>query len=355
MILIYIYSILLIIAILTWLSAQKSNNTYKSLLITVIVVVRNEEKNIIRLLESIKQQTHKNFEVIIVDDQSTDQTAKLIQEFNLDNLKLISLSTEERGSSPKKAGIEKAIGLANGRIIYSTDGDCVLPPEILEIYAENFSNPKIQFIAGPVTFFNEKTLWNKLQTVEFSSLIGTAAIAFFLKKPIMSSAANLAYRKEAFLAVNGYDGNKSLASGDDEFLMNKINQHFPCSSLFIKDKNCIVKTSATKNIQHFYQQRKRWASKWSSSINWASILTAIFIFAVNAATIYYMVTGSWNLLIIRYVPEAIFLAIVLWFLDRKDSIIFIPLTQVLYPFYAVFFGLISLKPKNYQWKNRDLH
>lgn len=354
MILIYIYNILLIVAILSWLSARKPKYSYKSQLITVIVVVRNEEKNIIRLLESIKQQTYQNFEVIIVDDQSTDQTASLIQEFKLDNLKLISLSQGERGNSPKKSGIEKAIKLARGAIIYSTDGDCVLPPRILEIFAANFSNPKTQFIAGPVTFFKEKTLWNKLQTVEFSSLIGSAAVAFFLKKPIMSSAANLAYRKEAFLTVNGYEGNKSLASGDDEFLMNKINQHFPNSTLFLKDKNCIVKTSATKNIQHFYQQRKRWAGKWSSSINWVSIVTAIFIFAVNAATIYYLLTGNWSLLIIRYVPEAIFLAIVLWFLDRKDSIIFIPLTQLIYPFYAVFFGLISLKPKSYQWKNRDL-
>lgn len=354
MILLLIYSIFLLMATLIWWTNSQQPHLKNSEKVTAVIVVRNEEKNILTLLDSLKKQTYSNFEVILVDDNSTDKTVKLTENFNLKNLKLLHLTSAERGKSPKKAGIEKAIRNAEGSIIFSTDGDCKLPPKIIENYAGIFSNSKVHFISGPVTFMNENTLWNNIQIVEFSSLVGSAAVAMFLKNPIMSSAANLAYRKTSFLDVNGFDGNTELASGDDEFLMNKIQKAYKDSVIFVKNKECIVETKASENLTQFYHQRKRWAGKWGASINLTSKITAVLIFAINALTIYFAAKGDWEVLLFRFLSEFIFLGSILFFLNKKSSIWFIPITQLFYPFYVVFFGLISLVPNQYEWKGRKL-
>jgi glycosyltransferase involved in cell wall biosynthesis len=354
MTLLFIYSLFLLVATLIWHYAPRQPHLKGYEKVSAIIVVRNEEQNIVTLLESLKKQTYSDFEVIVVDDGSDDSTVNLIQNFNLKNLKLLHLTNDERKNAPKKAGIEKAIRNAEGSIIFSTDGDCILPPKIIENYAGFFSNPKVHFISGPVTFIKEPTLWNNIQIVEFASLVGSAAVAIFLKNPIMSSAANLAYRKTSYLEVNGFQENDGLASGDDEFLMNKIHKTYKDSVIFAKNKECIVETKATENLTQFYNQRKRWAGKWGASISWVSKITAVLIFVINAITIYFAMSGNWEILLFRLITEFIFLGSVLHSLNKKSSIWFIPITQLFYPFYVVFFGLISLIPREYEWKGRKL-
>lgn len=354
MILLIAYSLFLLLATVLWLSARTPGGEYSGERVSAIVVVRNEEENIVQLLESFRVQTHENLEVILVDDQSTDQTVAYAESVALPNLRILRLEEAERGTAPKKAGIEKAMKEATGSLIFTTDGDCVLPAGLIGSYAGLFSDPAVQMISGPVTFTREKTLWNQLQTVEFSSLVGSAAVGIFLNQPIMSSAANLAYRKAAFLEVGGYSDNTGTASGDDEFLMNKIHKRYRNGILFARNKKCIVETRATKTLQEFYRQRKRWAGKWSRGQNPASQITAILIFLVNALTIWFLATGRWEVVLFRFFAEALFLAAVLIFLKRWKTILYIPLTQLIYPFYAVFFGLISLVPTPYTWKGRRL-
>lgn len=354
MIIVIVYSVFLLLATIVWLAVKQPREIQSLEKVTAIVVVRNEAENIKTLISSLSSQTYANLEIIIVDDSSDDNTLSIIEEFKPKNLKVLTLSAEERGNSPKKAGVEKAIRLSEGSIIFSTDGDCNLPPRILETYVEYFNDPKTHFISGPVVFKKENAILNKIQTVEFSSLVGSAAVAIFLKNPIMSSASNMAYRKNTFLEVNGFDGNTNLASGDDEFLMNKIHQRHKNSINFAKNKDCVVETMASHSLNEFYQQRKRWAGKWSSSISWASKIVAVFIFLVNAYSIYYLLNGTWDVLLFRFLMEFLFLTFVLTFLNRKDAIVYIPLTQLLYPFYVVFFGLISIFPRKYKWKGREL-
>lgn len=354
MILLICYSLFLILATIWWLSVQVSEPGQSDERITAIVVTRNEELNIVPLLESLKRQTYPHLEVIMVDDGSTDKTVEYAEKLQLENLRILHLEEGERGNAPKKAGIEKAIKEAEGSIIFTTDGDCVLPPKLIAFYAGMFLKKEVKMLAGPVTFIREKGLWNQLQTVEFSSLMGAAAVAFFLKRPIMCSAANLAYRKSVFLETGGYADNGEKASGDDQFLMNKIHALDRDSLLFVKNKACIVETRAAETPRQFFHQRKRWVGKWRSGNNWVSQLTAILIFLVNALTLWFIATGKWHIALFRFLTEFIFLASVLLFFNRRKSLLFIPFTQMIYPFYAVFFGLISLIPTNYTWKGRRL-
>ena len=354
MLLLILYSLFLLFATVLWLSVKTPVPESAEEPVTAIVVVRNEEQNIIPLLESFRRQTYPHLEVILVDDHSTDKTLEYARKLALPNLRILRLEENERGSAPKKAGIEKAIREATGSLIFTTDGDCVLPPSIIAVYAGLFRDPGIRMISGPVTFTRKKGLWNQLQTVEFASLAGSAAVAVFLKKPIMSSAANLAYRKSVFREVDGYEGNSGMASGDDEFLMNKIHRKYPGGIFFARSRDCIVETRATENLRQFYQQRKRWAGKWNAGQNPASKAAAVLVFLVNALTIGFLFTGKWEVVLFRFLAEGLFLSVILLFFRRGKAIFYIPLTQLIYPFYAVFFGLISLIPSSYTWKGRQL-
>jgi cellulose synthase/poly-beta-1,6-N-acetylglucosamine synthase-like glycosyltransferase len=359
-----VYSILMVVFTVVWKNQSIETNRLSnssSTEFSIIIPVRNESKNIEKLLESIVNQNMQHFEIMLIDDSSEDDTVKIAQVF-LDklDLKIIHLTQPERGNSPKKNAISKAIALAKYDLIFCTDGDCILPPNLLVKYLEVFNDESVKFISGPVTFVeNNEGFWNKIwqriQIVEFASLVGSAAVSIFLGKPNMCSGANIAYRKSAFVDVNGYEGNTELASGDDEFLMQKIHSKYADGVFFAKSKKAIVETNACESIMAFYNQRKRWASKWTKYDSYLPKLIAIFVFAVNISTIYLIINGLWSVLVIRYVFEFIFLALVLGFLKKESSIMFIPLVQLFYPLYVVFFGLNSLfMNKKYNWKGRKL-
>ena len=343
---VFIYSISLFFAIILW----NNNETEISDVVildewafSIVICVRNEEKNIGKLLESICNQYFEKFEVIVVDDSSEDKTLEIVKQFvNKLDLKIINLTIEERGCSPKKNAIIKAISISKYDFIFCTDGDCILPGNLLNKYANLFDHEEIKFISGPVTFFEKSNsffgkIWDKIQIVEFASLVGSAAVSIFSGKPNMCSGANIAYRKSVFYEVNGYEGNLNLASGDDEFLMHKISEKHPKGIVFAKSKDCIVETNACENLKDFYNQRKRWASKWSHYETFTPKMLAIFIFFVNVSTIYLALKFAIGILLIRFLLEFTFLGMILLFLNKSKSILIIPLVQIIYPFYVLFF------------------
>ncbi|MBE9461818.1 glycosyltransferase [Dyadobacter subterraneus] len=343
---------------------KKQSNT--SNFLSVIIPVRNEQDNIENLLNDLEKQSfpYERFEVLVVDDGSTDQTSVIVKRLSLHsacNISLISL-TDTPTSSPKKRAIETAITESKGNIIVTTDGDCRVQPGWLQAISDCQMSSKAKLISGPVTFFKESSFTDYLQTVEFSSLIGSGASAIAAGFPSLCNGANLAYEKSAFFAVDGYDGVRHIASGDDEFLMHKIAAKYPGGVKFLKNPEAVVSTKAHSEWSLFFKQRKRWASKWKHYQNKTPLFLALYIFACNLSMIVALALCLTKnitaqnfgiLLLIKCAPEWLFLGTVLHFLRKSVSIFFIPFTQIFYPFYVCFFGLIVQKPE-YEWKGRKL-
>lgn len=333
--------------------------------ITVIIPVRNEAANIGSLLDDLSRQTYTRFEVIVADDSSTDDTLAIIRAcarrmpYPLHPLPL----TDERTASPKKRAISQSIELATGDLIVTTDGDCRVGPDWLASIAAFYEQTGAKLISGPVTFSTNSTVFDSLQTVEFASLIGSGACTMALGQPTMCNGANLCYERRVFAEVGGFAGVDHIASGDDEFLMHKVAAQYPDGIRFLKSRAAIVQTGAHQSWSAFYQQRKRWASKWRAYKSWLPTLLAVFVFLSNAAPVMAVtgwllgfLTGDVALLVIglKVIPEFLFLRQILLFLQKKSSVGTIPLTQLIYPFYVVFFGLAAQK-KGYRWKGRNLN
>ncbi|SEJ54529.1 Glycosyltransferase, catalytic subunit of cellulose synthase and poly-beta-1,6-N-acetylglucosamine synthase [Dyadobacter sp. SG02] len=335
-------------------------------LITVIIPVRNEADNILALLEDLHRQSlpFTHFEVLVMDDSSTDDTAAIVGAFargSKARIKLIPLP-DVRTSAPKKRAIETAMTHAQGKLIVTTDGDCRAQPGWLHAIASCYMYTHAKLISSPVTFTDETSLTDHLQTVEFASLIGSGAASMSAGYPSMCNGANLAYEKEAFLEVNGYDGVRHIASGDDEFLMHKIAARYPGSVHFLRHREAIIRTAPHRNWASFYRQRKRWASKWKHYQSKTPLVLAVYIFASNFSVLLaagFALTGAisapvfWGMLALKCVPEWFFLGSVLRFLQKRSSLAFIPVTQLFYPLYVCFFGLAAQNGQ-YEWKGRKL-
>lgn len=330
--------------------------------ITVVIPVRNEAANLPALLNDLNQQTYAHFEVIVADDASTDNTLAIAQTYPA-RFRLTALPlTEARVASPKKRAITASINMAAGTLIVTTDGDCRVGPQWLETIAGFYAQTGAKLISGPVTFATEPTAFAYLQIVEGSSLIGSGACTLALGFPTMCNGANLCYEKAVFNEVNGFDGVDHLASGDDELLMHKIAVRYPGQIRFLKQAGAIVSTGPHASLRAFYQQRKRWASKWRAYQRWEPSALAVFIFLSNSVVPLAVVAwvAGWvsgivalSVVLLKVLPEFCFLREILVFLQKKSAVRWIPLTQLIYPFYVLFFGLVA-QGKGFEWKGRKL-
>lgn len=335
---------------------------------SVIIPARNEENNIGNCIQSILQQKYPSslFEIIIIDDHSTDNTSKVVQQFQqqYSNIRLIKLADELDGkalNSYKKKAIEKAIGYSNGDWIITTDADCIVKENWLASFAALIQEQQPVFIAAPVVFTNDGTVLSTFQYIDFISLQGITAASVSAGFHSMCNGANLAYKKDAFYEVNGFRGIETIASGDDMLLMNKIKQRFPSKIAFLFSKDAVVTTNPMPDWKSFFNQRIRWASKADQfkdkSIFWVLVLVYLYnvvLFIMPLLAIFYPPLIVYWLVFIgcKTLVELSFALPVGKFFGQS-FIWWFPLLQPLHIAYTVIAGWLG-KFGKYQWKGRKV-
>ena len=329
--------------------------------ISVIIPARNEEENIRRLLISLQKQSYPatSFEVIVVDDFSTDDTATVVTVFGLNNLHLVTPQVKTGNSSKKKA-IEAGIAKARGELIVTTDADCVLPSNWLLAINSFYSSSKASFIAAPVKFSHDNTLLQVFQALDFITLQGITAASVSSGFHNMCNGANLAYRKKSFEDVNGFAGIDQVASGDDMLLMHKIWKQEPGKVFYMKSTEAIVTTPPMPSWKAFYNQRKRWASKTLVYEDYRILAVLAFVYLFNCWFIVLLVSAAWHpvhalyalvFLMLKTLIEWPFVYSVATFYQERSLMKWFPLFQPLHVFYTVVVGLTS-QIGGYEWKGR---
>lgn len=341
-------------------------NWQPTIKLSVIIPVRNEAANILHLLQDLEKQAYPKhlFEVIIVDDHSEDETKTIVTKFAHTSTLTIKCTelNDYVNYSGKKAAVQKGIELAAGELLVFTDGDCRVQPEWLQLYAYTYQTHQPKFISGPVSFYNTYSLLERMQLVEFASLIGIGGASIGMGKPNMCNGANLAYTKQAFEEVNGFAGNEGIASGDDEFLLHKISQEHPEKVFFLKHRQAIVYTKARKTISSFLSQRIRWASKWRAYQQWHVKLLALIVFTVNLLLFVGLgmaIVGALpasvfiSAIVAKFAVDFLFLSRILSFLGRKQYIWYMLPLQLVYIPYVVVTAILGLTGR-YRWKGRTI-
>jgi glycosyltransferase involved in cell wall biosynthesis len=359
----FVYALLILYYWQGWKSLKEFTATEanKNVFISVVIAARNEEKNIAALLTALKHQTYSPnfFEVIIVDDFSTDATGKIVSEFSSTNIHLIQPEINADLSSKKKA-IEAGIKKAKGELIVTTDADCIPKEGWLQTFNDFHTQTNASFTAAPVKFFYNKSLLQIFQSIDFLTLQGITAASVASNFHTMCNGANLAYKKQSFTDVNGFEGIDKIATGDDMLLMHKIWKKDQQKVFYLKSKEAIVATEPMQSWKDFIMQRKRWASKTFVYNDYRIIAVLFFVYLLNCLFIALIVSSFFNSFYWWYVAgfwigktiiEAPFVYSVSKFYDEQKLMRYFFFFQPLHIFYTVFVGLISQFGK-YEWKGR---
>ncbi|MCX7983323.1 MAG: glycosyltransferase [Bacteroidetes bacterium] len=228
--------------------------------ISVIIAARNEETTIGQCLHSVLTQEYpiNRFEVIVVDDHSTDHTVQRVQDLQrgYSNLKLL-----HNNNSGKTSAITLGISKARGEIIATTDADCTVTPQWLLRIASHFREGTV-LVAGPVVYDNSPTRGSPLTDFDRIELLGLVTVAAGLigvGRPIICNGANLAYKKSTFLLVGGFG--TSSVDNDDELLMSRFLEKNLGTIDFMWEPDALVTTKQMNTLRSFLFQRIRWASK----------------------------------------------------------------------------------------------
>lgn len=314
--------------------------------ISVIIAFRNESKNLHNLINSLLgQEKVQNFEIIFVNDHSTDNSVEIIEMYkNHSFIKLLNLPENLQG---KKQALLYASKQAKGNILFFTDADCVLPKFWLNTMYNYMSKKNLQMLCAAVEFIEEKGILNKIFQLEFLSMTGSGAAGFFLKKPFICNGANYAIKKEIFEEASKFF-NLKYSSGDDVFLLHYVSKHYKVG--FIKSEQTIVKTKAPQNIKQFFSQRIRWASKTSGYKNFMTIFSIIINFLYSFSLFFFLFLSIFNykflfviltFFILKFFVDLIFMLAVLKFYKKQKLIIYFPIVQLFYPFYIISIGILS--------------
>ncbi|TSD64834.1 glycosyltransferase [Inquilinus sp. KBS0705] len=330
--------------------------------VTILIAARNEEELIHLTINDIIAQDYPKHltEVIIVDDHSTDRTADIIRSYAGQGVKLLQLKEDAALNSYKKKAIAEAIGLSTGDLMVATDADCRMGTKWLSSIVGYYETHQPVMISSPVTYFEEKSLFERMQTLEFSYLIGIGASFIGNGRASTCNGANLAYRKDVFYEVGGFKGIDDLASGDDELLLQKVAVTYPSRIGFFKRSEAIVYTHAKPTLSDFLQQRRRWASKSTRYKDKSVVALAVCIWLfnlsllINAGLSFYDIHFFKLFLVqfwLKFAFEAVFLYPIMSFFKRPALLGLLILLAPLHIIYFVYVGLMG-NTRKYAWKGR---
>lgn len=340
-------------------NVEENTNT----LFSIIIPFRNESENLPQLLHSILQLNYPtdSFECILVNDDSTDNSVKTINDFDTSALSIRVIQNNRVSNSPKKDAINTAISKAKFDWIVTTDADCILPQNWLYDFSSFLQKHNSKMIAGPVAFKTDYSLLESFQSLDFMSLQGATVGGFGIGKPFLCNGANLAYQKEVFYELNGFEGNSNIASGDDIFLFEKFYKAYPKQVHFIKSKSAIVTTFPLKSWNELIHQRIRWAAKSSAYQLGIGKLVGFLVFLINLSLIialFYWSRTTENIpaivlvFLIKILVDSILLKQVKSFYFGNKRLSNFLFSAAIYPFFCVFIVLKSLFFK-YNWKGRE--
>ncbi len=337
---------------------QEELKNIELLKISVLIPARNEENSILRCLTSLANQNYntENFEVIVIDDNSTDNTKNIVVEFISSNNLNCQLYFLE-GHSSKKEALKYGIEKSSYDIIATTDSDSVLPRNWLNSIAKEFSKDA-EMLLGPIMFKNTVGFLANFQILDMLALQGVEFGTLYYKKPILNNAANLSYLKKSYNNVNGIDI-FNTPSGDDIFLLQKFKkQNHIVQGLL--NESFIVETQVQDSFSELLSQRVRWASKSKFYTDGLLVFFSLIVLIQNIFMIFIYLGISlvekYTLMLIillfcKWLIDFILLFLVASFFKRMKALFYFIPVQIVYPIYIIIVWLVSIMG-GFEWKGR---
>jgi len=327
--------------------------------VSLIICAKNECNNLKELIPNLLNQQYSDFEVILVDDKSIDETYDyaIDLEQKEEKFKLIRIDNRPDHINDKKYAITLGIKAAKYEHILLTDADCIPASKLwIESMCRGYSSEKIQYVLGYSQYQKSPGFLNSF--IKYETLL--TAVNYIgiglLGNPYMGVGRNISYKKSSFLENNGFGKYKGVVGGDDDLL---INQHAKRKTTrFVLSPDATVFSIPKTKFGEFFRQKTRHLSVGkhyklpdklllglltiSKIIFWISFFAAIM--SVNQTI---LISGSFFLVMVS-------LLTVLLALKKKTGdnsrIWMFPLLDIIYIFYYISTSLKVLFTKKIRWK-----
>ncbi len=327
--------------------------------ISVVICAKNEEKNVKENLPSILNQHYSNFEVIVVNDGSTDNTWQILEIMakNFSHLKITSLHPVNKKFTGKKEALTKGIEMASYEIIVVTDADCTAASKnwLNKIAKQYHANEKVEVILGYGPYIEEKGWLNKF--IRYETLI--TAVQYFSYAiaglPYMGVGRNLSYKKECFQKT-GINKHMHITSGDDDLLIKDI-AHKSNTSILL-DQESFVYSKGASTFRNWTKQKLRHYSTGKYYHPLIKLLLGLFI---ASKLIFYaallgltFLNDFGKIILVTYAFYTVVTMLVMRPISQKLKVeniwFFIPLLDLMFIIINFSYGLAATYKHETQWK-----
>lgn len=338
---------------------QPKKNNLKRIPISVIVCAKNESENVKRLVPLLAKQNYPDFEIILIDDDSSDDTLDLFEEFEKEysNIKLVKVKNTEAFWGNKKYALTLGIKAANKEYLLFTDADCYPSSDnwIAEM-SSNFTLSKTIVLGYGAYEKVPNSILNKV--IRFETVM--TAIQYFawakIGKPYMGVGRNLAYKKEEFFNVRGFMDHMKVRSGDDDLFVNQAANSKNTVVCYTPDS--FTYSEPKKSFASWVQQKKRHITTSSLYKGFDQFQLSLF-YIIQIGTLvlpiillafqyqWIAVAAIW---LARYLFAWISIGMGSAKLKEKDLIYWFPLLEIALIFSQLYIFISNIFSKQTTWK-----
>jgi cellulose synthase/poly-beta-1,6-N-acetylglucosamine synthase-like glycosyltransferase len=326
--------------------------------ISILVAARNEENNIIDCLRSLDNLDYPDgkIQIIIIDDNSEDNTFQLTNDFIKSKKKFLLLETTEKIGElkGKTNAIANALRYASGEIILTTDADCRVSNSWAKTLASYYTDESIAMVFGYTNQFDNSN-FEAAQSIDFLYVLGVGAGTMNMGLPLSGIGNNMSYRKSVYDEVGGYEA-IPFSITEDSKLLNEISKLKKYNILFPLDAEGLVTSKACEDIKSVYWQKKRWgvggldtasSGAWllaSGFVTHVLLVLSIFFFSPLVAALAFF----------KFVVDYNFVRFLYSNLNLKLKLIHFLSFQIYFITYVIILPFILIfANKNIKWKGRE--
>jgi glycosyltransferase involved in cell wall biosynthesis len=339
---------------LSYFNRQKVEitNDHINIGISIIIPVRNEAKTIEACILSIQKNNASNYQLIVVDDHSTDNTAQIVGA--IANCTLIT--NEGQG---KKAAIATGVKQAEYPYILATDGDTVVGPQWINIHRTLLRQNDL--VTGLVKYDAPMTYVGRFQVLDNLATMCLTAAGIGAKHHYLANGANMSYTKQLY--HDGQSHGHDYASGDDVFLIHHAAKGDK-NIAFLNSLEGSITTQAEQSWKSLWQQRKRWASKTRGVDDRGIYFVGGLPFGIGLLALLgilgSMILSNFGLIIVVLMALLLKISMDAYFLRQANKTMRYDdryfdgylISSLIYMAYIIVVGVYAMNPGRIEWKGR---
>jgi biofilm PGA synthesis N-glycosyltransferase PgaC len=326
--------------------------------VSVIISARNEARNLTENLPYILQQKYSNFEVVVINDCSTDNSDMVLleikQEFPL--LKIVTITEHDRFKTGKKFALTLGIKAAKNEYMLFTDADC--KPATLNWITRMAANFKTgaQIVLGYSPYYRSSNFLNPIVRYETLKTAVNYLSSALNGDAYMGIGRNLGYTKTLFFKAKGFASHMHVLSGDDDLFVNQ--NATPDNTVIEIHSDTFTYTEAKTTIGSWFRQKKRhmgvgklYKSNHRRMLSFDAVSGFLFYVLFILCLVYnFEPELALSMLAFRWMLQLIIYRKIFKKLRSREMLWYLPVIDMIYYIYLNVFGLIGTFIKTTRWK-----